>query len=136
MSLLQMRGSDCSFSRAGKCTPTDKVSLPLNTRLKVFICLSHTSKLKTQTWRRKTLERQHKKTMFKLKYQFKHMMFVKNKRSESPHNQVADVYPSTGLKTRSAFQSLLTKTFATFPYAISLFTSHGMGVQLLEKPEW
>lgn len=64
------------------------------------------------------------------------MMFLKNKRSESPHNQVVDIYPGTGLKTRSAFQSLLTKNFATFLYAISLFTSHGMGVQLLEKHEW
>lgn len=63
-------------------------------------------------------------------------MFVKNKCSESPHNQVADNSPGTGLKNRSAFQSLLTRTFATFPYAISLFTSHSMGVQLLEKHEW
>lgn len=61
---------------------------------------------------------------------------VKNKRAESPHNQVADNYLGAGLKTRSAFQSLLTKTFATFPYAISLFMSHGTEVQLLEKHEW
>lgn len=34
MSLLRMQGSDCSFSRAGKCTLTAKVSFLLNTRLK------------------------------------------------------------------------------------------------------
>lgn len=64
------------------------------------------------------------------------MMFVKNKHAESPPSQVADTYPGAGLKTELAFQSLLTKAFAIFLYAISLFTSHGTGVQLLEKHEW
>lgn len=63
-------------------------------------------------------------------------MIVKNKCTESPSNQVADTYPGAGLKTKQAFQSLLTKTFAIFLYAISLFTSHGTGVQLLEKHGW
>lgn len=63
-------------------------------------------------------------------------MFVKNERTESPRNQVADPYPGTGLKTEPAFQSLLTKAFAIFLYAISLFTSHATGVQLLEKHKW
>lgn len=63
------------------------------------------------------------------------MMFVKNECAKSPRNQVADTYPGAGLKTEPAFQSLLTKAFATFLYAVSLFTSHGTGVQLLEKHE-
>lgn len=53
------------------------------------------------------------------------MTFVKNNCTESLLNQVADMSPGTGLKTEPAFQSLLTKAFAIFLYAISLFTSHG-----------
>lgn len=64
------------------------------------------------------------------------MMLVTNKCAESPHSQVADIYPVTGLKTERAFQSLLTKAFAIFLYTISLFTSHGTRVQILEKLKW
>lgn len=60
---------------------------------------------------------------------------MKNKHAESPRNQVADTYSGTRLKTKPAFQALLTKGFTIFLYTISLFTSHGTRVQLLEKHE-
>lgn len=63
MSLLQMQCSDCSFSRAGKCTSTAKAFLLLNTRQK-RICLptlyfkTENPNLEKENTRKTTLERQ------------------------------------------------------------------------------
>lgn len=133
----KMQCSGCSFSRAGKCTSTAKAFLLLNIGKRILFSLilyfkTENPNLGKENTRKTTPERQ----CLNWSINFKHTMFVKNKHVESPQKQVADTYPGAGLKIRSAFQSLLTKTFATFLYAISLFTSHGTEVQLLEKHEW
>lgn len=55
MSLLQMQCSDCSFSRAGKCTSTAKAFLLLNTRQKSYLFASPV----LQNWKPKPGEGKH-----------------------------------------------------------------------------